>query len=408
MLPTSLRPSPARSARAASAALLCLFAANQAAADVVTLTNGSRLEGRTRRTDAGLVLSGRYGETVIPWRDVAHLEERLTPAERFARERRALAPGDLAGAARLAGFALDHDLEAEARALLEPYARLSPRDPALRAPLERLLFRFEQGRWVPPEVHFPRRGWVRLRGKWRSPQEVEKLRSHDALVDVRQQRDAAREALAALERRIAWDQREVARALREQAELKRDQALLPERLRAAEAALATRAADLAVAEQALLQAQAEEAAWRRVRWRCPLEPCGHAQGEEGPRCRRGQRCPDCERRCRPQSPCRACRAHRDEGQRLARRVEEARSCAESRRRSRSNALERVQELARLPERIAAADAALAKARQRLAATLRRRPGLIQADQATQRALLAAEARFDRAKAAAKGAPAARK
>lgn len=395
-------------ARAACAALLCSSAASLARADVVTLANGARLEGQTRRTPAGLVLAGRYGETVIPWREVAEVEERLTPAERFAQERRGLAPGDAAGAARLASFALDHDLAAEARALLLPYAQLSPGEPALRQPLERLLFRLEEGRWVAPEVHFPRRGWVRLRGKWRSPEEIEKLRSYDDLVDERQRRDAAAAGLRELEGAVARGRRAVEGALREQAALEQDQALLPERLRAAEAELATRAADLGQAEQASLQAEADVAAWRRVRWRCPLGPGPHTHEAGGPRAQQDQRRGEREGRCQPASPCPACRGRRAEGVRLARRAEAARCVVEERRQLREEALARVQELARLPQRLAAAESALAEARAALLATLRARPALVQADQAAQRALLAAEARFSQAKVAAKGAPPARK
>jgi hypothetical protein len=382
-------------------------------ADVVTLNSGRKIEGQTKRTKAGLELEGRFGKTLIPWNQIKNVEERETAPEAFKRRRATLAPGDLPAAAELGLFAHRNKLQAEARQLLLPLAKLQPRNLALKGALEEMLFHFDGKVWIAPEVYFPSIGWKRHGGKWRSPLELARINASIALRAAKKERvsarEAARVAVVAAQRalsRVALREREVDAA---QGEL----LALPTQIRAAEVVLAARQADLSHAEQALLIARNTHVTWQQIRWSCPLRPCGHVLNAQQPTlcCRVGQLCNACATRCTTRRRCVRCRAHVYHGQQLWQAINTNTREVSLRGQARDNALAEVQRLAlrlrRAPVRVADAKRSLKDAQRDLPAARARAQAATLASRAADAAVPAAKARLAKAKQAAKKAPAPR-
>lgn len=406
------RPSASPTHWSATSALLLAacalgLASPVARADVVVLKSGKRIEGQTRRTDAGVEIKGRFGSTLIPWKQVHSVEDRPTAQEAFDARRRALAPGDVPGAAALGTFALDNNLAHEARKLLKPLADLQPKHPALDPPMRRMQFHFNGKAWIPPEVHYKALGWTRLRGKWRSPEEIERIRASQALGDLRT-------ALAQAKRNEKVAIAEEARAERRVPEAKRELAAaeaalttITARIRVAEATLNTRQADLNTSEFALTQARADRNAWAGFGWACPLRACG-ARSSAGVVCVRQNLCAACVRRCSPRSHCGGCRAHFFTGNRLAQAALDREREVVLRRAQRDAALKALESLRRevsdAPLRVARAKTAVAAATEALPVAQRAKLRAQNAHQAALAALAAGEARLKVAKQEAKGAP----
>jgi len=177
----------------AGAALLAgtLGAASAARADVIHLKDGRVLEGEAEWTDEGLRITLRMGELLVPRADVLRVEEKATPAEEYAERRADLDADDPDAVLALGRFALDHELEDEARALLLRAAELAPDRLDVHEALRDLDFHRVDGEWVPPEVYYPERGYVKVRGRWVTAEEAERIA---AARDRRRARRDSREA----------------------------------------------------------------------------------------------------------------------------------------------------------------------------------------------------------------------
>jgi hypothetical protein len=152
--------------------------ARLAAADVLTTTDGLRLEGQVTRDAAGnYVVRAASGEVVLAPEAVAGVEPGEGPRARLERTRAGLAADDAAGFYRLA---LEADAAGLADVASEAYAvviRLQPDHAAARRALGH-----EQvdGAWTSAADARRKRGLVLFEGRWLLPAEVESAARKDA------------------------------------------------------------------------------------------------------------------------------------------------------------------------------------------------------------------------------------
>ena len=98
--------------------LLSFAAAGSVQADVVTLHDGRRVEGKVERRGGGrLLIRGRFGEVLVDERDVAKVEHTATADELYALERRQTDLEDPDALRRLAAWCVGQGLRTEAHGL---------------------------------------------------------------------------------------------------------------------------------------------------------------------------------------------------------------------------------------------------------------------------------------------------
>lgn len=238
--------------------------------DVVHLTDGRTIEGETRHTPEGLEVTVKHGRVVIPHDQVKRLEIRETARQTYARLLEALAGDDLEGLLELIEHCAAHELEAEARPLLEEARLRAPDAPRLHAAYQRLDFHLEDGEWVPPEVWYPKNGYVRDRGRWLTAEQARLARASRDLRELRERREDLEREVRRAERALSEEDRALATVERRLGELEAFETALPARVAAAQETLRAREQDLAYAREQHLLARYRYQLWCRT-------PCGCGQ-----------------------------------------------------------------------------------------------------------------------------------
>jgi hypothetical protein len=269
-------------------AVPCLLAL-PASADLVTLRNGSVMEGETESTPAGLWVKRPSGSVRLDHGDVLRVESRATPWQELEARLQAVAPGDAEGVLDVAFFALDlgldehvervvakaltdplppadlgttrlgllcveRGLHAQARRLLLHAILANPQSASAAIGLQRLDFHLVNGQWQAPEDYYPAQGFVRFEGRWALPEEVTVSESRRLVVLARAEAAEAHEELERAERALERAEDAIPAA---QARAARAEA----RAVGAREALRARAQDLEIAERQSLAARYERQAY---------------------------------------------------------------------------------------------------------------------------------------------------
>jgi len=161
-----------------------------ATADEVYLRGGGHVSGViVERTSHVVVLETGPGRVSVPLSRVERIEDGRSALESYQEQARSLDPLDVAGWARLARWAEDHDLATVARETWQRVLWLDPSHPEANAALGRLAV---DGEWMDEAEAHRRLGHVQYQGRWVTPAE------HEALVRERQaERQDARERVEA-------------------------------------------------------------------------------------------------------------------------------------------------------------------------------------------------------------------
>lgn len=179
-----------RTAVAAVAALALAAAALRA--DVVTLKNGGRVEGKiVAESAAGVEIDTRFGRQKVSADQIAKIEKGQTAAEQIAARRRALADGDVAGRWEIYQSCRELGLKKEAEALAREVLALDPQHAGANELFGNVLY---LGRYVAPaerdrlakEAHaaeMAARGLVEWKGTFVTPEDKERLEKGMVLVD---------------------------------------------------------------------------------------------------------------------------------------------------------------------------------------------------------------------------------
>jgi hypothetical protein len=151
---------------------IALAASPVALADRLELSDGRVVEGTVTKEGEDYRVVSRFGENVLPAKDVAKWE-RAKPFEDEWRERLAALPEtDLAGRARLARWLSESGRKAEAEATAALVLEQDPEHAAAHEVLGHVRFR---GRWMHPDDANREQGLVRRGDTWYTPAEWELL-----------------------------------------------------------------------------------------------------------------------------------------------------------------------------------------------------------------------------------------
>ncbi len=158
--------------RFAAAVLLAIaFACPPLGADVVTTTDGLRLEGEAEHAaDGSWILVHEDGRTRLAASRVATVEKGAGPRASFEKRRATLPDGDASAWVRYALEADAAGLTDLAKAAFEHVIEIDPDHAVARRALEQEKV---DGAWVSEEVARRRRGLVLYEGRWVLPAEVE-------------------------------------------------------------------------------------------------------------------------------------------------------------------------------------------------------------------------------------------
>jgi hypothetical protein len=155
-------------ARAAVLVVLSLAAAPAALADRLELADGRVVEGVVAEEGDELRVTSRFGDSVLPRKDVVKWEK-ARPFEEEWRERLAAIPAaDAAGRARLARWLSESGRPAEAEATAALVLEADPENAVAHEVLGHVRFR---GRWMHPDEAKREQGLVRRGDRWYTPAE---------------------------------------------------------------------------------------------------------------------------------------------------------------------------------------------------------------------------------------------
>jgi hypothetical protein len=172
-----------------------LALAGPAAADVVHLKHGAKLEGRiVQRSETSVEIDIGAGTMTLPMSKVDRIEEGRSALDDYDERVAALAADDREGWLELARWASSAGLGTQSRSAYEHVLSIDPDD----AEANRALGREKvDGRWMTEDEANLARGLVRFEGRWMTPGDREAiLRTREAERSAAQAQARAAEAEA--------------------------------------------------------------------------------------------------------------------------------------------------------------------------------------------------------------------
>jgi hypothetical protein len=152
-------------------ALLLLFVPDSGGADEVHLTSGGVVSGViVEQNDETVVLETGPGRVTLHRSRIARVIEGSSPLQVFHERAASVPRGDVEALARLARWAAEQALATQARETWRQVLRLDPDHPDANAALGRVLV---DGVWMDETDAYRARGYVRHRGRWVTPAELE-------------------------------------------------------------------------------------------------------------------------------------------------------------------------------------------------------------------------------------------
>lgn len=154
--------------------LLFLSSGGPAAADIVHLKNGNRVEGEVQpgsKPGTIKVTVDRGHELEIEERDVREIERKKAPAKEFDERFVSLARDDVEGVLALAAWARERKLRSKEEQAYRRVLEIDPNDPVARKELGFAVFK---NRWVKEGDLRAKHGLIQFRGDWMTPEEKER------------------------------------------------------------------------------------------------------------------------------------------------------------------------------------------------------------------------------------------
>lgn len=159
-------------------------------ADEIHLVGGGRISGEiVERTASRIVLETGPGRVTLPMSRITKVVVSPSALSEFRARARGLAPGDAAGWAALAEWALQRDLATQAREAYQRVVAIDPGHAQANAGLGRALV---DGRWLSEEESYRAQGLVLLDGAWVTPSERELALRERSAADLFERESAAR------------------------------------------------------------------------------------------------------------------------------------------------------------------------------------------------------------------------
>ena len=147
-----------------------------ARADIYALTNGGQIQGEVVSSpdtarDKIVIRTASGGEVTIAKSQIRQITPQSAAELEYERIRPTY-PDTVAGQWDLAEWCRDHSLAKQRRTHLERVVALDPNHKKARAALDYVMI---EGKWVRPDDLMRDRGYVKYKGAWKLPQEVELL-----------------------------------------------------------------------------------------------------------------------------------------------------------------------------------------------------------------------------------------
>jgi len=156
---------------------LAVCVAVPAAADVVVLRTGGKIEGETTRGDGVVHVRTPVGVVRVPAEEIERIEARETPQQEYRRRKAGVSADDIEGHRALAGWCRERRLRDEERAELREVIRLETDDADAR---RRLGFVRHDGRWMTVEESMAAQGLVLDGKEWVTAEEAERRQTERA------------------------------------------------------------------------------------------------------------------------------------------------------------------------------------------------------------------------------------
>jgi hypothetical protein len=148
---------------------LFLLVAGPLGADQVFLKGGGQLNGVVvARTASSIVVEVAPGRVTLPISRVERVVQGTSALEAFRESSTRLLSDDVTGWLALAQWALDRDLQTQARGAFEHVALVDPSNATARRALGQSLI---GGQWLSEADAYRARGFVRFGGEWMTPAE---------------------------------------------------------------------------------------------------------------------------------------------------------------------------------------------------------------------------------------------
>ena len=172
------------------AVLALALAAAPLFADEVHLRGGGRLTGEiTEQTEEAVTIDIGAGSMTVQMSTVVGIDRGTSPLQEYRARAATLAAGDIDGWRKLARWATEYGLSAQAH---EAYSRVHAVFPDDLEATRALGLVYHDGRWMTEEESFEARGFVKLGSDWMTVAERDAiLREHEAA------KEANREAVMA-------------------------------------------------------------------------------------------------------------------------------------------------------------------------------------------------------------------
>ncbi len=156
-----------------------------ARADVFTLASGGQIRGEQVASadvpkDKMLIRTVAGGEVIVEKKQVKQIDPQ-SPAELEYERIRPTYPDTIDGQWKLAQWCLEHSLSKQRQPHLERVLVLDPNHKEARLALG---YRFLEGRWIRQDDYMKEQGYVKYKGSWKLPQEIE-------LIEQRKKQDEA-------------------------------------------------------------------------------------------------------------------------------------------------------------------------------------------------------------------------
>ena len=169
--------------RRSLALLAVAIVAGPAAADIVHLKDGRKLEGKAeKRADGTVVLRTLHGEATLAGAEVRRIEPKRHLVDEHAERAAGVATDDVPGQLALANWCLEHDWRRQAEVHARHVVDVEPHHVAARTVLDHTLL---DGRWMPRAEGLRAQGLVQYRGKWMGEPEAEAAHARDLEADQR-------------------------------------------------------------------------------------------------------------------------------------------------------------------------------------------------------------------------------
>ena len=167
-----MRPGAYRTGTLILLLLLILAHGGPAAADIIHLANGGKVEGRiVERTAEKVVIQTKYGRQTIDVMDIEEIEEGSSERQEYQQKKAKLGERDADGHYKLGMWCKEKELAKEAEAEFEKAIEINPDHEGAR---KELGYEKYEGQWLTEDEVKEKKGYKKWQGMWIAAEEYDR------------------------------------------------------------------------------------------------------------------------------------------------------------------------------------------------------------------------------------------